>query len=114
MNWTSRRPRGPTATTTRPTPPASRSLIGGNVAENSGEPHCLKYGFTVNHVLACDVVTPDGEIVELTEGPGYDLLGVFVGSEGTLGITTKITVRLTRVPETVQTLLAAFDSIRRG
>jgi glycolate oxidase len=93
--------------------PSSQQIcsIGGNVAENSGGAHCLKYGFTVNHVLACEIVTPDGEIVELTEAPGYDLLGAFVGSEGTLGIATKITVRLTRLPEAVQTLLAAFDSI---
>ncbi|WP_345431602.1 FAD-linked oxidase C-terminal domain-containing protein [Actinoallomurus vinaceus] len=96
--------------------PSSQQVcsIGGNVAENSGGAHCLKYGFTVNHVLACEVVTPDGEIVELTEGPGYDLLGAFVGSEGTLGITTKVTVRLTRLPETVQTLLAGFDTIERA
>ncbi|WP_019633961.1 FAD-linked oxidase C-terminal domain-containing protein [Actinomadura atramentaria] len=96
--------------------PSSQQIcsVGGNVAENSGGAHCLKYGFTAHHVLSCEVVTPDGEIVELGEGPGYDLLGVFVGAEGTLGITTKITVRLTRVPETVQTLLAAFTSIEAG
>ncbi|MFC9974935.1 FAD-linked oxidase C-terminal domain-containing protein [Spirillospora sp. NPDC127200] len=97
--------------------PSSQQIcsVGGNVAENSGGAHCLKYGFTAHHVLACEVVTPGGEITELTaDGPGYDLLGVFVGAEGTLGITTKITVRLTRVPETVQTLLAAFDSIGSG
>jgi len=93
--------------------PSSQQIcsIGGNVAENSGGAHCLKYGFTVNHVLACEIVTPDGDIVELTEGPGYDLLGAFVGSEGTLGIATKVTVRLTRLPEAVETLLAAFTSI---
>ncbi|WP_433183877.1 FAD-linked oxidase C-terminal domain-containing protein [Actinoallomurus sp. CA-150999] len=96
--------------------PSSQQVcsIGGNVAENSGGAHCLKYGFTVNHVLACEIVTPDGEIVDLTEGPGYDLLGAFVGSEGTLGITTKVTVRLTRLPETVQTLLAGFDTIEHA
>jgi glycolate oxidase len=96
--------------------PSSQQIcsIGGNVAENSGGAHCLKYGFTVNHVLACEVVTPDGEITQITDAPGYDLLGAFVGSEGTLGITTKITVRLTRLPETVQTLLAAFDSIEHA
>ncbi|POM24368.1 putative FAD-linked oxidoreductase [Actinomadura rubteroloni] len=96
--------------------PSSQQIcsVGGNVAENSGGAHCLKYGFTAHHVLACEVVTPDGEIVQLGEGPGYDLLGVFVGAEGTLGITTKITVKLTRVPETVRTLLAAFDSIEAG
>jgi glycolate oxidase len=94
--------------------PSSQQIcsIGGNVAENSGGAHCLKYGFTVNHVLGLEIVTPDGEIVQIDAGdPGYDLLGAFVGSEGTLGIATKVTVRLTRLPETVQTLLAAFDSI---
>ncbi|ACY98810.1 FAD-linked oxidase C-terminal domain-containing protein [Thermomonospora curvata] len=94
--------------------PSSQQIctIGGNVAENSGGAHCLKYGFTAHHVLACEIVTPDGEITTISrDGGGYDLLGAFVGSEGTLGITTKITVRLTRLPETVQTLLAAFPSI---
>jgi glycolate oxidase len=94
--------------------PSSQQIcsIGGNVAENSGGAHCLKYGFTVNHVLGLEIVTPDGDIVQIDEGaPGYDLLGAFVGSEGTLGIATKVTVRLTRLPETVQTLLAAFESI---
>jgi glycolate oxidase len=94
--------------------PSSQQIcsIGGNVAENSGGAHCLKYGFTVNHVLGLEIVTPDGDIVQINAGdPGYDLLGAFVGSEGTLGIATKVTVRLTRLPETVQTLLAAFDSI---
>jgi glycolate oxidase len=93
--------------------PSSQQIcsIGGNVAENSGGAHCLKYGFTVNHVLACEIVTPSGELVDISEGPGYDLLGAFVGSEGTLGIATKVTVRLTRLPEAVETLLAAFTSI---
>src|SRR5947208_4339901 len=91
--------------------PSSQQVctIGGNVAENSGGAHCLKYGFTVNHVLAADVVFPDGELVELSvwdEGP--DLLGVFVGSEGTLGIATKLTLRILRAPEAVRTLLAGF------
>ncbi|MFE3449179.1 FAD-linked oxidase C-terminal domain-containing protein [Nonomuraea sp. NPDC059194] len=97
--------------------PSSQQIcsIGGNVAENSGGAHCLKYGFTVNHVEACEIVTPDGDIVVLDRhDPGYDLLGTFVGSEGTLGITTKVTVRLSRAPETVTTVLAAFDSIERG
>ncbi|MFD0884397.1 FAD-binding oxidoreductase, partial [Streptosporangium algeriense] len=97
--------------------PSSQQVcsIGGNVAENSGGAHCLKYGFTVNHVLALEIVTPDGDIVELSHtDPGYDLLGAFVGSEGTLGITTKITVRLTRAPQAVTTLLAAFDDIEGG
>ncbi|GLW97932.1 FAD-linked oxidase C-terminal domain-containing protein [Microtetraspora sp. NBRC 16547] len=97
--------------------PSSQQVcsIGGNVAENSGGAHCLKYGFTVNHILGLEIVTPDGEIVELSaDDPGYDLLGAFVGSEGTLGITTKITVRLSRTPEAVTTLLAAFTSIEGG
>jgi glycolate oxidase len=88
--------------------------IGGNVAENSGGAHCLKYGFTTNHVTGLEVVLPDGEIVHLggkaPDPPGYDLLGAFVGSEGTLGIVTKITLKVLRKPETVRTLLAAFDS----
>jgi glycolate oxidase len=89
--------------------------IGGNFAENSGGAHCLKYGFTVHHVVAADVVLPSGDLVHLgtatADRPGPDLLGLFVGSEGTLGIATAITVRLLRRPEAVQTLLAAFDSI---
>ncbi len=91
--------------------PSSQQVctIGGNVAENSGGAHCLKYGFTVNHVLAAEVVLPSGEVVELSvwdDGP--DLLGLFVGSEGTLGIATKLTVRVLRAPEVVRTLLAGF------
>jgi glycolate oxidase len=98
--------------------PSSQSVctIGGNVAENSGGAHCLKYGFTVTHVLAIDVVLPSGELVQLgsptLDTPGYDLPGVFVGSEGTLGVATKITLRIVKRPEVVQTLLAAFDSIQ--
>jgi len=86
--------------------------IGGNVAENSGGAHCLKYGFTTHHVTALEVVLPDGELVTLggVGGLGYDLRGVFVGSEGTLGIATKVEVRLVRVPETVRTLVADFAS----
>jgi len=97
--------------------PSSQQVcsIGGNVAENSGGAHCLKYGFTVHHVLALDVVLPDGELVSLggalVDAPGPDLLGVFVGSEGTLGIATRMIVRILRKPEAVQTLLAAYDSI---
>src|SRR5947209_10396376 len=91
--------------------PSSQQVctIGGNVAENSGGAHCLKYGFTVNHVLAAEIVLPDGELVELSvwdEGP--DVLGLFVGSEGTLGIATKVTLRVLRAPEAVRTLLAGF------
>jgi len=94
--------------------PSSQQVcsIGGNVAENSGGAHCLKYGFTTNHVLGVELVTPDGEVVELggkaPDPPGYDLLGPVVGSEGTLGIATRVTVRLMRAPETVRTLLAGF------
>jgi glycolate oxidase subunit GlcD len=92
--------------------------IGGNVAENAGGPHCLKYGVTLNHVVAATVVLPDGELVTLGsadgEAEGYDLLGAFVGSEGCLGIAAEITVRLTRNPEAVRTLLADFVSIEDG
>jgi glycolate oxidase len=91
--------------------PSSQQVctIGGNVAENSGGAHCLKYGFTVNHVLAAEIVLPDGELVELSVWDGGpDLLGVFIGSEGTLGIATKLTLRILRAPETVRTLLAGF------
>jgi glycolate oxidase len=96
--------------------PSSQQIcsIGGNVAENSGGAHCLKYGFTTNHVVAVDLVTPAGDTVQLgsrpPDAPGYDLLGTVVGSEGTLGVVTSITVRLLRAPEEVRTLLAAFGS----
>jgi glycolate oxidase len=96
--------------------PSSQQIcsIGGNVAENSGGAHCLKYGFTTHHVTGLEVVTPDGERVRLggraPDAPGYDLLGAFIGSEGTLGIATEVTVRLTRLPESVRTLLAAFET----
>jgi glycolate oxidase subunit GlcD len=89
--------------------------IGGNVAENSGGPHCLKYGVTLNHVLALTVVLPDGEVVRLGsssgEAAGYDLLGLFIGSEGTFGIATEIHVRLLLEPEAVTTQLALFDDV---
>ena len=88
--------------------------IGGNVAENSGGAHCLKYGFTVHHVLGLEAVLPDGEMIQVGGGaldpPGLDLLGVLVGSEGTLAIVTKVTLRLLGKPIAVKTLLAAFDS----
>jgi glycolate oxidase len=96
--------------------PSSQSVcsIGGNVAENSGGAHCLKYGFTTTHVLGLEIVLPDGSLVHLggkaLDAPGYDLAGVFVGSEGTLGIATKIILRIVKRPECVQTLLAAFPS----
>jgi glycolate oxidase len=98
--------------------PSSQSVctIGGNVAENSGGAHCLKYGFTTTHVLGMDVVLPSGDLVTFgsaaPDAPGYDLTGLFVGSEGTLGVATKLTLRIVKRPETVQVLLAAFDSIR--
>jgi glycolate dehydrogenase FAD-linked subunit len=86
--------------------------IGGNVAENSGGAHCLKYGFTTNHVLAMEVVLPDGSVTRLggdaPDPDGYDLRGFFIGSEGTVGIATSITVRLLRRPEAVRTLVADF------
>ena len=89
--------------------------IGGNVAENAGGPHCLKYGVTTNHILALEVILPSGEIVTLGgvdgENEGFDLVGSFVGSEGCFGIALAITVRLSRNPEAVRTLLADFMSI---
>jgi glycolate oxidase len=100
--------------------PSSQQVctIGGNVAENSGGAHCLKYGFTTNHVLSLEVVLADGSLVTLggdtLEQTGPDLRGIFLGSEGTVGIATAITVRLLRVPETVRTLLADFSSIEEA
>src|SRR5579862_2570144 len=92
--------------------------VGGNVAENSGGAHCLKHGFTVHHVTGLQIVTPQGELTWLGDGtgaaPGYDLLGAFTGSEGTLGIATKIVVKLTPIPQAVTTLLAAFNSTGEG
>jgi len=92
--------------------------VGGNVAENSGGAHCLKHGFTVHHVTGLQIVTPDGELTWLGDGtgaaPGYDLVGAFTGSEGTLGIVTKIVVKLTPIPEAVITLLAAFTTMGAG
>src|SRR5438477_9549575 len=89
--------------------------IGGNIANNSGGPHTLKYGVTTNHVLGLEVVMPDGEIVWLggktRESQGYDLVGVFVGSEGTFGIATKIVVRILKKPQAVKTVLAVFDEV---
>ena len=89
--------------------------IGGNVANNSGGPHTLAYGVTTNHVLGVEVVLDDGEVVwlggEVPDTPGYDLCGVFVGSEGTMGIVTKIAVKLMQTRESVRTLLAIFDDM---
>ena len=99
-----------------PPDPSSQIVcsIGGNVAENSGGAHCFKYGFTTNYVCGLEVVLPDGELVVLggreLDPPGYDLLGAFVGSEGTLGIATKVWLRVVPVPESVRTLVAFFDS----
>ena len=97
--------------------PSSQSVcsIGGNVAENSGGAHCLKYGFTANHVLGVKMVLSDGSIVEVggpvLDEPGYDLLGVIVGSEGLLGIVTEITLRLLRKPEATRTFFATFGRV---
>jgi glycolate oxidase len=92
--------------------------VGGNVAENSGGAHCLKHGFTVHHVTGLQIVTPLGELTWLGDGTGasagYDLVGAFTGSEGTLGIVTKIIVKLTKIPEAVTTLLAAFETTGHG
>jgi glycolate oxidase len=89
--------------------------IGGNVAENSGGVHCLKYGVTTNHVLGLKIVTPDGSIVDIggqiPEMPGYDLTGIFVGSEGTLGIATEITLRILKSAESICVLLADFTTV---
>src|SRR5918992_497276 len=99
-----------------PPDPSSQIVctIGGNVAENSGGAHCFKYGFTTNYVCGLEIVLPDGGMVTLggpeLDPPGYDLLGAFVGSEGTLGIATKVWLRVVPAPETVKTLVAFFDS----
>ncbi len=87
--------------------------IGGNVAENSGGPHCLKYGMTTDHILGLEVVLPGGEAVRLggplAESPGYDLTGLFVGTEGTFGVVTEVTVRLVPNPQAIRTFLAIFQ-----
>src|SRR5213592_3578920 len=98
--------------------PSSQSActIGGNVAENSGGPHCLKYGVTANHVLALELLLADGSLVEVGSAGGEpwgpDLVGVFVGSEGNFGIATRITVRLMPLPRAVRTMLADFNGLR--
>jgi glycolate oxidase subunit GlcD len=97
--------------------PSSQQVctIGGNVAENSGGPHTLKYGTTTDHVIALEIVLPSGDVVRVGSdtgfAAGYDLTGVAVGSEGTLGIVTEVTVRLSPIPEAVETLLAIFDDV---
>lgn len=97
--------------------PSSQKVttIGGNVGENAGGPHCFKYGITTNHVCGLEVVLPDGEVVHTggaaEDSPGYDLTGLIVGSEGTLGTVTSVTARLMRVPEGIKTMLAIFDTL---
>jgi glycolate oxidase len=99
-----------------PPDPSSQIVcsIGGNVAENSGGAHCFKYGFTTNYVTGLELVLPDGEMIQLggreLDPPGYDLLGAFVGSEGTLGVATKVWLRVVPSPEAVKTLVAFFDT----
>jgi glycolate dehydrogenase FAD-linked subunit len=99
-----------------PPDPSSQIVcsIGGNVAENSGGAHCFKYGFTTNYVTGLELVLPDGEVVQLggkeLDRPGYDLCGAFVGSEGTLGVATKICLRVIPTPESVRTMVAFFES----
>ena len=103
-----------------PPDPSSQVVctIGGNLAENSGGAHCFKYGFTTNYVTGIELVLPDGEMIQIggkeLDPPGYDLLGAFVGSEGTLGVATKVWLRVMPAPETVKTLVAFFDSTRQA
>ncbi|MBW1682990.1 MAG: FAD-binding protein [Deltaproteobacteria bacterium] len=100
--------------------PASQkvSTIGGNIAENSGGPHCLKYGVTSNHVQGLEVVLDDGTVIrtggKCRDNPGFDLAGLFVGSEGTLGLVTRAVLKLERAPEAVKTMLAVYDTIEDG
>lgn len=100
--------------------PASQkvSTLGGNVGENSGGPHCLKYGVTSNHVLGLEIVLNDGTVMatggKSRDNPGYDLLGLFVGSEGTLGLVTKMILKLEPAPESVKTMLAIYETIEDG
>lgn len=97
--------------------PASQkiSTLGGNAGEDAGGPHCLKYGVTTNHVLGLELVLPDGRVVHtggaVAEPPGYDLTGLVVGSEGTIGAVTELTLRIMRLPEALKTLLAVFDRL---
>jgi glycolate oxidase len=100
--------------------PASQkvSTLGGNIGENSGGPHCLKYGVTTNHVMGMEVVLTDGTVIwtggKCQDNPGYDIKGLLVGSEGTLGLVTKIMLRLEQSPEAVKTMLAIYDTIEDG
>ena len=90
--------------------------IGGNVAENSGGVHCLKYGMTTNNVLGCEIVLMSGEVLRIggksAENAGYDLMGVITGSEGLLGVITEITVRILQKPETARALMVGFAAGR--
>src|SRR5688500_16920523 len=103
-----------------PPDPSSQIVcsIGGNVAENAGGAHCFKYGFTTNYVTGLELVLADGEMIRLggyeLDPPGYDLMGVFIGSEGTLGVVTKIWLRVIPTPEAVKTLVAFFDTTRQA
>lgn len=100
--------------------PASQRVatIGGNVAENAGGPHCIKYGVTVNHILGLEMVTAEGELLQIggksEQYPGYDLLSLVIGSEGTLGIVTKVIVKILPLPEAVKTMLAIFNSMEQA
>jgi len=100
--------------------PASQkvSTLGGNVGENSGGPHCLKYGVTSNHVQGLEVVLIDGTVIqtggESRDNPGFDLTGLFVGSEGTIGLVTKVILKLEKAPEAVKTMLAIYETIEDG
>ncbi|MBW1734904.1 MAG: FAD-binding protein [Deltaproteobacteria bacterium] len=100
--------------------PASQkvSTIGGNIAENSGGPHCLKYGVTSNHVQGLELVLDDGTVIRTGgkswDNPGYDIKGLFVGCEGTLGLVTKAILKLEKAPEAVKTMLAIYDTIEDG
>jgi len=100
--------------------PASEKVttLGGNFAENSGGPHCLKYGVTTNHILGAEIVLADGTVITVggkaSDLPGYDLTGLLVGSEGTLGIATSLTLRIMPKPEAVKTLLAVFNTLEDG
>ena len=97
--------------------PASQkvSTLGGNFGENSGGPHCLKYGVTTNHVLGAELVVDDGSVIwtggKTWDKPGYDLIGLLVGSEGTLGMVTKLLLKIIRAPEAVRTMLAVYETI---
>ncbi|MSP14297.1 MAG: FAD-binding protein [Chloroflexi bacterium] len=94
------------------------STIGGNLAENSGGPHCFKYGVTTNHIVGLEVVLTDGQVMrtggKASKSPGYDLTGLIVGAEGTLGLVTEITARIISLPEYTMTMLAVFDNLRKA